>query len=136
MKKTLAVLAVSAFAFAAAVPVAQAEEDNFGCPSVEKGWAVFQAAIAPDIDRNGDGLICGKQVGGQPNAPIPGFTFTDNKLGTDETCNWGRLTAEAIAGGFEQGPHSSSFPTPRDGLANVVNQGDLNATCEFIASAL
>ena len=53
------------------------------------------------------------------------------------TCNWGQLTAEAIAGGFDQGAHSSSFAgLPRAGLANVVNQGDMNATCEFIAGAL
>ena len=45
------------------------------------------------------------------------------------SCNWGRTTSDAIAGGFEQGPHASSFPTPRDGLANVFAKGDLNATC-------
>jgi len=48
------------------------------------------------------------------------------------SCNWGEATSEAIAAGFEQGPHASSFPTPRVGLANVVAQGDLNATCEAI----
>ena len=53
------------------------------------------------------------------------------------SCNWGELTSVAIAGGFEQGPHSSSFAgSPRLGLANVVNQGDLNATCELIKSTL
>ena len=134
MKKILAALSIAGLALAGFAAPAQAEEDNFGCLPAEQGWAVFQAAIAPDIDRNGDGLICGKQVGGQPNAPIPGFTFTDNKLSTDETCNWGQLTAEAIAGGFEQGPHASSFAgSPRLGLANVVEQGNLAATCELLS---
>jgi hypothetical protein len=50
------------------------------------------------------------------------------------SCNWGTLTADAIADGFDQGEHASSFAgSPRLGLANVVNQGDLNATCEFLA---
>jgi hypothetical protein len=43
-------------------------------------------------------------------------------------CNWGELTREAAP----LGEHSSSFDTPRLGLANVVNQGDLNATCELL----
>ena len=61
-------------------------------------------------------------------------------------CNWGKLTMEAIAGGFPQGPHSSdpsgdghgpgTADEPRKGLANVVNRGDLQATCEFIESQL
>jgi hypothetical protein len=38
------------------------------------------------------------------------------------TCNWGQLTAAAIADGFDQG-----------GLANVAEQGDLNATCEALS---
>jgi hypothetical protein len=47
-----------------------------------------------------------------------------------DKCNWGQLTSSAIADGFEQGPHASSFAgSKRSGLANVVNQGDLNATC-------
>ena len=46
------------------------------------------------------------------------------------TCNWGQLTSDAIAGGFNQGEHASSFAgSARLGLANVVNQGDLEATC-------
>lgn len=50
------------------------------------------------------------------------------------TCNWGTLTSEAIAGGFEQGPHASSYAgSARLGLANVVNQGDLNATCVLLS---
>lgn len=61
-------------------------------------------------------------------------------------CNWGRLTADAIAGGFDQGPHSSdpsgdghgpgTVDEPRAGLANVVERGNLNATCEFIEENL
>ena len=61
-------------------------------------------------------------------------------------CNWGTLTMEAIKGGFPQGPHSSDpsgdgkgrgdSDQPRSGLANVVNQGDLQATCELIESLL
>ena len=49
------------------------------------------------------------------------------------TCNWGQVTAAAIADGFDQGGHASSFDTPRVGLANVVNTGDLNATCEALS---
>lgn len=62
------------------------------------------------------------------------------------SCNWGTLTADAIAGGFPQGPHSSdpsgdghgpgTADEPRVGLANVVERGDLNATCEFISGLL
>lgn len=62
------------------------------------------------------------------------------------SCNWGELTAGAIADGFDQGGHSSdpsgdghgpgTTDEPRVGLANVVNQGDLNATCELIEGAL
>jgi hypothetical protein len=48
-------------------------------------------------------------------------------------CNWGQLTSDAIADGFEQGPHASSFETPRSGLANVVNQGDLDALCVMLS---
>ena len=61
-------------------------------------------------------------------------------------CNWGQLTAGAIAAGFDQGPHSSdpsgdghgpgSADEPRVGLANVVERGDLSATCELIESLL
>jgi hypothetical protein len=53
---------------------------------------------------------------------------------TPPTCNWGKLTSSSIAAGFGQGAHASSESTPRDGLANVLKQGDLNATCEYIAS--
>lgn len=59
-------------------------------------------------------------------------------------CNWGQLTAEAIADGFPQGEHSSdpsgdghgpgTNDEPRVGLANVVGTGDLEATCELIDS--
>ena len=62
------------------------------------------------------------------------------------TCNWGQLTAEAIADGFPQGAHSSdpsgdghgpgTADEARAGLGNVVEQGNLNATCELIASLL
>jgi hypothetical protein len=52
----------------------------------------------------------------------------------EPTCNWGELTHSAISGGFDQGAHASSEPNPRAGLANVFGQGDLNATCEFIAN--
>jgi hypothetical protein len=61
-------------------------------------------------------------------------------------CNWGQLTAGAIAGGFDQGGHVSdpsgdghgpgTADEPRVGLANVVNRGDLEATCELIESLL
>lgn len=61
-------------------------------------------------------------------------------------CNWGKLTMEAIGSGFAQGPHSSdpsgdghgrgTIDEPRLGLANVVEQGNLQLTCEFIESLL
>lgn len=61
-------------------------------------------------------------------------------------CNWGKLTSGAIADGFDQGTHASdpsgdghgpsTADEPRAGLANVVNRGDLEATCELIESLL
>ncbi len=49
-------------------------------------------------------------------------------------CNWGQLTSSAIAGGFDQGEHASSFAgSPRVGLANVVEQGNLAATCALLS---
>ena len=61
-------------------------------------------------------------------------------------CNWGKLTMEAVRGGFPQGPHSSdpsgdghgpgTADEPRYGLANVVEPGNLQALCEFIADML
>ena len=61
-------------------------------------------------------------------------------------CNWGRLTMESIKNGFPQGRHSSdpsgdghgpgTADEPRAGLANVVEQGNLEATCELIDSIL
>lgn len=61
-------------------------------------------------------------------------------------CNWGKLTASSIAAGFPQGPHSSdpsgdghgpgTSDEPRAGLANVVERGNLEATCELISSLL
>jgi hypothetical protein len=61
-------------------------------------------------------------------------------------CNWGGLTAGAIGAGFDQGDHSSdpsgdghgpgTVDEPRAGLANVVAQGDLDATCDLIESLL
>ena len=50
------------------------------------------------------------------------------------SCNWGQVTSEAIHDGFDQGGHASEFAgSKRAGLANVINQGDLNATCEFVS---
>jgi len=61
-------------------------------------------------------------------------------------CNWGRLTAESIAAGFDQGGHSSdpsgdghgpgTADEARAGLGNVVERGNLGATCGLIASLL
>jgi hypothetical protein len=55
------------------------------------------------------------------------------------TCNWGQLTSQSIASGFPQGEHASD-PSgdgkgreDRVGLANVVNKGDLHATCEALS---
>ena len=61
-------------------------------------------------------------------------------------CSWGKLTMESIADGFPQGPHSADpsgdgkgpgdADQPRQGLGNVVERGNLQATCEFIKSLL
>ncbi|WP_020682369.1 hypothetical protein [Marinobacterium rhizophilum] len=61
-------------------------------------------------------------------------------------CNWGKLTMESIQNGFEQGPHSAdpsgdghgpgTADEPRAGLANVLEQGNLQALCEFIEDSL
>jgi len=59
------------------------------------------------------------------------------------TCNWGQVTAAAVADDFDQGGHASdpsgdghgpgTNDEPRAGLANVVEQGNLNATCELLS---
>ena len=59
-------------------------------------------------------------------------------------CNWGQLTSEEISEGFDQGAHSSdpsgdghgpgTADESRAGLGNVVEQGNLEATCELIDS--
>ena len=61
-------------------------------------------------------------------------------------CNWGLLTKMAIEGGFPQGEHASDpsgdgkgkddADQPRAGLANVVERGNLQALCEFIAGEI
>jgi hypothetical protein len=62
-------------------------------------------------------------------------------------CNWGQLTASSIAElDFDQGGHSSdpsgdghgpgTADEPRVGLANVGERGDLEFTCQIIASLL
>ena len=49
-------------------------------------------------------------------------------------CNWGEVTSGAIAEGFDQGAHASAFAgSPRTGLANVLEQGNLDATCLFVS---
>ena len=58
-------------------------------------------------------------------------------------CNWGRLTMEAVLDGFPQGPHASdpsgdgfgpgTLDEPRAGLANVIEQGNLQALCELVS---
>jgi hypothetical protein len=45
--------------------------------------------------------------------------------------SWGDLT-RAVAG-RELGAHSSGEPTPRVGLANIVDQGNLEATIDLVA---
>jgi len=70
----------------------------------------------------------------------------DTASAAPKSCNWGQLTSGAVADGFPQGPHSSdpsgdghgpgTADEPRVGLANVVERGNLNATCELISSLL
>jgi hypothetical protein len=66
------------------------------------------------------------------------LAFAGSSASADKPdCNWGRTTSAAIADGFDQGGHSSSFAgSKRAGLANVVNKGDLNALCNFIEDQL
>jgi hypothetical protein len=61
------------------------------------------------------------------------FATAGSASASQPDCVWGELTSDAIAAGFQQGEHSSSFDTPRVGLANVVNQGDLHATCVLLS---
>ena len=62
------------------------------------------------------------------------FAFAASTASADQpSCNWGQVTAEAIADGFDQGGHASNQANPRVGLANVVSQGDLNATCTLLS---
>lgn len=59
------------------------------------------------------------------------------------TCNWGELTSNNTS---ELGTHASDpsgdgtgpgdADTPRVGLANVVDKGNLTATCELIRAYL
>ncbi len=64
-------------------------------------------------------------------------------------CNWGTFTMTSIADGFPQGPHAADpsgdgkpgqgnddADQPRVGLANVITQGNLQATCDFISSQI
>ncbi|MCA0936737.1 hypothetical protein LCL85_14445 [Vibrio alginolyticus] len=62
-------------------------------------------------------------------------------------CNWGKLTMEMIKeADFDQGGHSAdpsgdghgpgTADEPRKGLANVVERGNLEYTCELIESLL
>jgi len=63
------------------------------------------------------------------------ITFNGGSL----TCNWGELTA---ANASTMGPHASDpsgdgvgpgdSDNPRVGLGNVVDKGNLQATCELI----
>jgi hypothetical protein len=48
-------------------------------------------------------------------------------------CNWGQATAAFVAGsGNNLGDHSSNQDNPRAGLANVIEQDNLHATCEAL----
>ena len=72
------------------------------------------------------------------------FLFGSAAQADPPACNRGKLTSGAIQAGFAQGPHASdpsedghgpaTIDEPRVGLANVVEQGNLEATCEFIQS--
>ena len=56
--------------------------------------------------------------------------------------NWGELTSQSIADGFDQGAHSSDpsgdgkGKEDRVGLANVVERGNLQATFELLLSLM
>ncbi|GGO77263.1 hypothetical protein GCM10011348_06380 [Marinobacterium nitratireducens] len=86
-------------------------------------------------------LISGGVLAGPPEhagPPVSSVTIE---------CNWGTLTMESILDlDFDQGGHSSdpsgdghgpgTADEPRAGLANVLERGNLQATCEFIESML
>ena len=65
-----------------------------------------------------------------------------NLTADDEPTNWGELTSQSIADGFDQGGHSSDpsgdgkGPEERVGLANVVERGNLMATLALLLSLL
>ena len=68
------------------------------------------------------------------------FEFAQNN---QPDCSWGQLTQYAILElGFEQGPHSAdpsgdgNGHEDRVGLANVVEQGNMEATCDLISDLL
>ena len=79
-------------------------------------------------------------------AVMLGGTAVGTSAADQPECNWGELTAEAIADDFPQGSHSSdpsgdgrgpgSADEPRSGIANVVERGNLDMTCELIKSLL
>ena len=82
MKKLIAAAAVAGSVLAVG---GAASADNFGCPPVENAeWAVFNTMhVAPDLDRNGDGFVCGKLVPGTPgmsSGPFDNFVFIDNNV--------------------------------------------------------
>ena len=77
-------------------------------------------------------------------ALLGGLVLSGTASAAPPDCNWGELTAEAILeNDHDQGAHSSdpsgdshgpdTLDEPRAGLANVVETGNLEATCEFIA---
>jgi hypothetical protein len=78
-------------------------------------------------------------------APTLTLAASDKAVGQLDK-SWGDLTKEAVAGGFEQGPHSSdpsgdghgpgTADESRAGLGNVVERGNMAATTEFIGDAL
>ena len=64
------------------------------------------------------------------------IALTDS-AGNEVKCNWGKLTSTTIVeDGFDQGGHASGQLTPRAGLANVIERGNMQALCEFIQAAL
>ncbi len=71
-----------------------------------------------------------------PLALAPAIALADNHgktpPGQREAGSLGEITREAIKDGFDQGAHASQQATPRAGLANVVEQGDLSATLDVI----
>ena len=98
-----------------------------------QGIRLREARVIPDV--KGTIVSCVNELRAAHD-----YVFTTGGIGPTHD----DITAESIAAGFPQGSHASdpsgdghgpgTADEPRAGLANVVDQGDLEATCNLIAT--